>query len=103
MSRSYKHTPYCGLKKSEFYKNYANRKLRRQKLAHNYQHMAYKKNSCSYDICDWYELPPKNFHRYYKEAVSNWLKWSQYSWYKDEPCPTKEECWQRYQKWFIRK
>ena len=102
MSRSYKHTPYCGLKKSKFFKNYANRKLRRQKLSHDFQHMAYKKNFCSYDICDWYELETKNFDEYYKKAVSNWLEWQNHSWFK-EPYPNKKECWQRYQKYFIRK
>ena len=36
MSRSYKHTPYCGDSKSRFMKRYANKVVRRQKLMHNF-------------------------------------------------------------------
>ena len=56
MSRSFKHTPRCGDKKDKFYKNYANRRLRRKQLIHNLQHKTYKKDTCSYDICDYEEV-----------------------------------------------
>lgn len=35
MSRSYKHTTRAGDKKDKFFKRYANKKLRRNKLNHN--------------------------------------------------------------------
>jgi len=103
MSRSYKHTPYCGLKKDKFYKKYANRKLRRKKLDHDYQHGAYKKDTCSWDICDWYEIVTKNFEEYYKSCVQFWYE-NHTRWYMlNEPFPTKEQCWKQYQEWYIRK
>ena len=71
MSRSYKHTPYCGLKKDKFFKNYANRKLRRRKLDHDLQHRSYKKDFCSWEICDYYEIETKNFEEYYLDDMSN--------------------------------
>ena len=43
MSRSYKHTPYCGDKKDKTLKKYANRRLRRRKLEHDLQHNSYKR------------------------------------------------------------
>ena len=67
MSRSYKHTPYAGMEKDRYFKRYANRKLRRKKLTHDLQHKSYKKDSCSYDICDYYEIETKNFELYYKD------------------------------------
>ncbi len=105
MSRSYKHTPYCGLKKDKFFKNYANRKLRHRKLDHDLQHRSYKKDFCSWEICDYYEIETKNFEEYYKSRVQRWRE-NRNRWYMadyDEPCPTREECWKEYQKWYIRK
>ena len=103
MSRSYKHTPYAGMVKDRYFKRYANRKLRRKKLTHDLQHKSYRKDSCSYDICDYYEIETKNFELYYKACVSRWYKW-QSQWYmRDEPFPTREKCWKEYQKWYIRK
>ena len=61
MSRSYKKTPRSGDQKDKFFKTYANRKLRRDKF-HNLQHNSYKKNFCSYDICD-YEWTHYSFKR----------------------------------------
>lgn len=103
MSRSYKHTPYCGDKKNKFMKKYANKKLRKKKLTHDLQHKSYKKDLCSYDICDWYEIETKNFEEYYKSCVSRWHKWQSYPWGNKEPFPTREECWKEYQKWYVRK
>jgi hypothetical protein len=103
MSRSYKHTPYCGLKKNKFFKNYANRRLRRKKLEHDLQHKSYQKDFCSWEICDYYEIETKNFEEYYKSCLQRWQE-RQSEWYwQDEPLPTKEECWKEYQKWYIRK
>ena len=100
MSRSYKHTPYSGEKKNRFMKRYANRRLRRKKLAHDLQHKSYRKDLCSYDICDYYTIETKNFEEYYKSCVIHWHKWKNYL---DDPMPTREECWENYQKWYIRK
>ena len=102
MSRSYKHTPYAGDRKDRFSKRYANRRLRRKKLAHDLQHKSYKKDFCSYDICDYYEIGT-NFDEYYESCVKRWYRWQNYYWMKDEPFPSREECWKEYQKWYIRK
>lgn len=106
MSRSYKHTPYCGLKKDKFYKTYSNRKLRRKKLYHNLQHKLYRKDFCSYDICDYYTIETKNFDEYYKNCIDSWNYWQNcygYRFRREEPFPTREECWKNYKKLFLRK
>ena len=103
MSRSYKHTPYTGLKKNKFFKKYANRKLRRRKLEHDLQHKSYKKDMCSWEICDYCEIQTKNFEEYYQSCIQRWYDWQSMWWMKDEPFPTREECWKEYHKWYIRK
>ena len=103
MSRSYKHTPYAGDRKKKWAKRQANKRLRRKKLTHDLQHKSYKKDFCSYDICDYYTIETKNFEEYYKSCVSRWYRWQSMCWMHDEPFPTREECWKEYQKWYIRK
>ena len=104
MSRSYKHTPYAGDKKSKFFKRYFNRKLRRNKLRNNYKYNSYKKDSCSWDICDYYWIETKNFDRYYQERINKWLKDQSIPWRKNiHFFPTREEVWKEYQKYYIRK
>lgn len=101
MSRSFKHTPYCGDKKSKFFKRYANRKLRRKKFEHNLQNKSYRKDFCYYDICDYYTIETDNFEIYYLKQIELWQKWR--AWGDDIPYPTREECWKEYHKWYIRK
>lgn len=102
MSRSKKHTPYSGMKKDRFYKRYANRKIRRKKLQHNFDHKDYRKDFCCYDICDFYWIETPNFDEYYQSQIDNWY---QFKWgiKNDEEPPTREECWKEYQKIYIRK
>lgn len=55
MSRSYKHTPRSGDKKSKYGKNFANRRIRRIKtIVPN--HKSYRKYYESYNICDYEEV-----------------------------------------------
>ena len=96
MSRSFKHTPYAGDRKNRLMKRYANKKLRRKKLTHNLQYKSYKKDFCYYDICDYSEIQT-SFEAYYEQRIANWYR------YKYGSCPTEEECWQEYYKYFIRK
>lgn len=96
MSRSYKHTPRSGDTKDKFFKNYSNRKIRRKKLTHSYQHNAYKKELCSYDICD-YETVGTTFEDFYNFRVK-----IRQIWHKDDE-PSREEEYQNYAKWFLRK
>lgn len=103
MSRSYKHTPYSGMKKNKFFKRYANCKLRRKKLTHDLQHKSYRKDFCYYDICDYYWIETTNFEEYYRRQVNRWYLWQNYSWGKKEPFPTREEVWKEYQKTYVRK
>ena len=103
MSRSYKHTPYSGDKKDKFLKKYANRKLRRKKLTHDLQNKSYRKDFCSWEICDYYWITTKNFEEYYKLRINRWLE-DRYVWrFLEEPFPTREECWKDYKKTYIRK
>ena len=98
MSRSYKHTPYCGDRKDKILKQYANRRLRRKKLDIEYQYNAYKKAFPSWDICDYYEVEI-SFDEYYKSRVSSWIRWGQ-GYY---PFPKREEVWKEYCKMYLRK
>ena len=54
MSRSYKHTPYCGDRKNKYMKRYANKRVRQRLKNNDYLPTAaeYKKMFESYDICD---------------------------------------------------
>lgn len=90
MSRSYKHTPRAGDKKDKFFKRYANKKLRRNKLNHNLQNSSYKKNFPTWDICD-YESVNKSFEQY----VYNRKKYKTFTNIKDEK--------EAYNKMYIRK
>lgn len=95
MSRSYKKTPRSGDKKDKFFKTYANRKLRRDKF-HNLQHNSYKKNFCSYDICD-YEWTHYSFEAWWEDAVRRWKNWGHRY---NEPYPTREEEYRLWYKWY---
>lgn len=104
MSRSYKKTPYCGDNKSNGMKKVANHKVRR--LLKNpdvdFPHKAYRKAFCSWDICD-YKYIQSSFESYYRDELRRWAEWRRYSWYKEKPKPTREECWKDYCKIYIRK
>ena len=97
MSRSYKKTPRSGDKKDRFFKNYANRKLRRDKF-NDLQHNSYKKNFCSWEICD-YEWTHYSFETWWKDAVSRWERWG----HKYEPYPSREEEYRLWYKWYKQK
>lgn len=58
MSRSFKKTPYFGLPKSQFYKRYANKKLRQLHRRHVYlpDGKTFKKILESWSICDFYHV-----------------------------------------------
>ena len=103
MSRSYKHTPYCGMPKDKFYKRYANRKLRRKKLSHNLQHKSYRKDHSYYDICDYCWMEPHGFEEYYHRQIVHWYRWQNTSWGRKQPFPTRESCWNDYCKMYVRK
>lgn len=94
MSRSYKKTPRCGDRKDQFFKKYANRKLRRDKF-HNLEHKSYKKNFCSYDICD-YQTVGETFQEYWNRCVQSWQQWR----HLYEDFPDREKEYRRWYKWF---
>lgn len=54
MSRSFKKTPYAGDKKQHYYKNMANRRVRKNKDIQDGK--KYKKEYCSWMICDYYDI-----------------------------------------------
>lgn len=100
MSRSYKHTPRSGDTKDKFFKRYANRKLRRLPIDEPpLNHKSYKKNFCMYDICD-YETVGTSFEQYWADLVKSWHRWRKYC---GISLPTREEAYQEYCRWFIRK
>ena len=100
MSRSYKHTPRSGEQKDKFFKKYANRKVRRLPIdEHPLKGTAYKKVFCQYDICD-YETVGISFEEYWECLIKSWHRWR-----KDHghPYPTRDEAYEEYRRWFIRK
>ena len=100
MSRSYKRTPYVGLAKDKFFKNYANRKLRRlppDELP--LQHSSYKKNFSSYDICDYKEIGI-SFQHYWESLVESWHNWRKNYGY---PYPDYDKAYKEYYRWYKRK
>ena len=97
MSRSYKHTPRSGDTKDKFFKKYANRKVRRLPTdEHPLKGKAYKKVFCQYDICD-YETVGTSFEQYWERLVKRWHEW------RYEEFPSRDEAYQEYCRWFIRK
>ncbi|MBQ6503159.1 MAG: hypothetical protein IJI57_04530 [Flexilinea sp.] len=60
MSRSYKHTPYCGDTKNKYMKRYATKRfkslVKRQNLDDEIAPGMYKRYFCSWDICDYYTI-----------------------------------------------
>ena len=98
MSRSYKKTPRSGDTKDKYFKRYANKKLRRLPLDETLQHKQYKKNFCSWEICD-YETVGETFEQHWEQALRSWYMWR----HRYEPYPNREEEYQKYMKWYKRK
>ena len=100
MSRSYKHTPRAGDTKDKFFKKYANRRVRRLPIdEHPLNHKSYKKATCSWNICD-YETVGTSFEQYWEGLVKSGHRW------KSEcglPYPNRDEAYQEYCRWFLRK
>lgn len=86
MSRSYKKTPYSGDKKDRFYKNAANRKIRRSKEDQP-DGKGYRKHFCSYIIWDCWDIMTEK----------EWLEW------RGKDYDSEEEALIEYRKWYKRK
>ena len=99
MSRSYKKTPRGGDTKDKFFKRYANRRLRRRKLDIDLQHKSYKKDFCSWNICD-YESVGTSFENFWRDRVKWWHSIQRYY---DEPYPNRKDAWEDYNRWYKRK
>ena len=98
MSRSYKHTPRAGDTKDKFFKKYANRKVRRLPIDERPKGNAYKKVFCQYDICD-YETVGTSFEQYWESLVKRWYEWE----WKYFEFPDRDEAYEEYRRWFLRK
>lgn len=100
MSRSYKHTPYCGDRKNRGFKKIANKKVRRslKKIDYILSPGGYRKLFESWEICDFYWIE-WNFETFYKKEISRWNDWE----YKYKPFPIREELKKEYNKYYIRK
>ena len=99
MSRSYKHTPRSGDKKKKFFKKYSNHKVRRlPNDEHPLKGNAYKKVLHDYSICD-YETVGITFEQYWERLVKRWHEWE----WRGYDFPDRDEAYQEYCRWFIRK
>ena len=72
MSRSYKHTPYCGDTKNKFMKRYASKRfkslIKRYGIEDQIAPSAFKKYFCSWSICDYYTILTLRQHlMYYRD------------------------------------
>ena len=100
MSRSYKRTPRAGDRKDRYYKKYANRRVRRlttDELPKSGK--GYKKVFCHYDICD-YETVGTIFEEYWEGLVKSWHRWRREC---GQPYPDRDEAYEDYCRWFLRK
>lgn len=99
MSRSYKHTPRSGDKKSKYFKRYSNHKVRRLPIdEHSSKGKAYKKVLHDYSICD-FETVGISFEQYWKSLVKRWHEWE----WLYIPYPDRNKAYQEYCHWYIRK
>ena len=96
MSRSYKKTPRCGDKKDRKSKRLANKRFRRKQLTHSLQHNSYRKDYCTWNICDFEEVGT-TFEQYWLSVVKSSLRWGR------PPCPNREEAYQEWYRWYKRK
>ena len=107
MSRSYKHTPYCGMQKDKFYKKYFNRKVRRNKDydedAEVLQYNQYKKKTDTWAICDYDEIGMTNFQKYYERQLYLYEVYKRQFPHYNEPRPTRKQCWKEYKLTYFRK
>lgn len=73
MSRSYKHTPYIGDTKTKRAKRQANKMVRSKFKKWNIQDEVspawYKKNSESWNICDYYNITTWKEHLAYRKRI----------------------------------
>lgn len=74
MSRSYKHTPYCGDKKTRWKKRQANKAFRRMDMDDEVPPSMHRKASESWNICDFYSKIPLDDwmnlkNHYYSKAI----------------------------------
>lgn len=108
MSRSYKHTPYIGDKKTKWAKRQANRKVRhylnRQMIQdESFAPAAYKKVSESWNICDYYDITTWYEHMRHRAEISEWgIPVSNMIFTPDGEIDWDNE-YKLWQKWYVRK
>ena len=100
MSRSFKKTPRAGDKKKKFFKKYANHQVRYRSLNDpDLNYGAYKKASCSWNICD-FETVGLSFEKYWQSVIQLWRKCGKGV---GMPYPDRDEVYNEYRRWYIRK
>ena len=100
MSRSFRHTPRCGDRKSRFAKRLANRTARRRIFRADERraippHMGYKRAFSRYNICD-YERLRTTWNEYVREE-------QYYCGLCGRPLPSLREMKRKYKKRYINK
>ena len=100
MSRSYKKTPRAGDKKNKFFKKYSNHRIRHRSVEdHDLNYGAYKKASCSWNICD-FETVGITFEQYWRSVLRSWHRFGKGV---GMPYPNRDEEYREYRRWYIRK
>ena len=107
MSRSYKHTPYCGDKKTKWAKRQANKlvrsKMERWEIDESLPPAYYKKISESWNICDYYNISTWHEHLAHRKRMlaQGLLPWGMVL-FEDNDFDIDEE-YQLWRKWYKRK
>ena len=98
MSRSYKKTPRSGDSKHKFFKTYANRVFRHDKL-NDLQYNNYKKCYCQWNICD-FETVGYAFEDWWNDTLQEWYSKGKY---QGKPYPSREDEYKLWYKYYKQK
>lgn len=105
MSRSYKHTPYCGDKKTKWAKRQANKlvrsKLERWNMQDEISPAWYKKISDSWNICDYYNITTWKEHLRHRRKYHGYIPYGM-KFLENGEIDIENE-WNLFQKWYKRK
>lgn len=107
MSKSYKHTPYCGDTKTKLAKRQANKmvrsKLERWNIQDEINPSWYKKISESWNICDYHDITTWKEHLVYRKGLiaRGAVPWGMIL-FEDDDFDIEKE-YQLWRKWYKRK
>lgn len=97
MTNSYKKHPRSGDEKDKFFKNYYNRRLRRNRYE-LFQGNSFKKFNSHYCICDYEYF--MTFEEWWDMKVTQWHNWHSHM---GRPYPDRDKEYREWYKWHCAK